>query len=174
MTIKGILLAGVALCSISLSPAFAKSAPDVHFTALRPGTAVVKSAIAHKSVATLTETVYAYTSVPSTVKTKTQLLQTYYKWNDSSGGICSTPKEKVTLSTKKTTYAKLSAGTYTEPGSVFSCPNPVVFYGDTYELTAKHASGDQDSFTSTLKSKIVFFGTKYDATLNFFVYVTIE
>jgi len=104
---------------------------------------------------------------------KTPLVYTYYTFNNS-GSPCNV-KDKIKLSTKKTAYAKLSTATETEPGSFYGCSSPVTFYGDVYDLTAKKVtSGTEDSFVSTLTSKIVFNGTKYDATLNLDLTVIIE
>jgi hypothetical protein len=177
MTIKGILLAGVALCSISLSPALAKSAaPHIHVLAAHPG-AAMKTVMQHKTTGALTYTFFVYESVSaSSVKQKTPLVYTFYTW-DNSYDICDQPKsEKITLSTKKTTYAKLSTGVETYPGSLYGCSGggSLSFYGDVYELTAKKASGAEDSFVSDLKAKIHDTAGKFNASLNLDVTVFIE
>jgi hypothetical protein len=165
MTIKKILLAGVALCSLSVAPAVANSAaPHVHLTALHPG-AVVKSTMHSQKVAGLTYTFLVYSSVTNAdYMQKTNLAATFYKWNDSYN-ICTTPKETITLSTTKTVYAALSTATETVPGSEEGCKKTVTFYGDVYELTTKKGNGKTDTFTSTLSAKIKDPQGKFNANL---------
>ncbi len=148
MTIKGILLTGAALCSLSLAPALAASAPHVHVTALHAG-AVKKSAMKQAAPGAVTYTFSVSTSVStaSAYKNKTKLAGTFYKFNSNSS-LCTQPKEKVKLMTKKTKYAKLSTGTETYSEGCSS--GPTTFYGDIYDLQTKSAAGKTDTFASTL------------------------
>ena len=164
MTIKGILLAGAALCTISIAPALASSAPKVAIAAARTG-GVVKTAMHAKTASALTYTFSVYTgvSVSTAYKVKTNLGATFYTWlsNDS---LCQQPaKEKLSFpSGKKTTYAKLSAGveTYSE-----GCGAPTKFYGTVYYLDKRHAANQTDTFQSDLKAKFKNGGAKYDGSL---------
>ena len=115
MSIKGILLAGAALCAISAAPAFAANAPHMHIAAMHQG-GVVKSAMHTNGATNVTYTFSVSTAVSTKAgyNVKTPLAATYYTWQ-SSGSICMTPKkEKVSLSTKKTKYASIAAAVETE------------------------------------------------------------
>jgi hypothetical protein len=165
MTIKGLLLAGASVCALGMSSAFAASAPNVHVTALRPGHAMVKTAMHRSPGATQTATYAVYTSVSvsSDYMKKTNLLGTFYTLNDSSSVCTPAAKQKVKLSTKKTVYAKLSTGsvTYSE-----GCPSgPTVFRGTVYDLQSKKAKGKTDTFTDTLSAKVKSQGEKYKFNL---------
>jgi hypothetical protein len=174
MTIKGILLAGASLCTLGAGTAFANtSAPKFHVTAMRPGAArVVAKTSMHKPAAghlTYTFGVYTYVSTASAYKTKTNLVGTFYKWN-SSYSICTSPKMKVKLASKKTAYAKLSTGTTTYS---LGCSTPTKFYGDVYDLQTKSAAGSTDTFTSDLIGHFKSSGSKITGNLYLDVSVSI-
>jgi hypothetical protein len=172
MSIKGILLAGAALCAINAVPALANNAPHLHIAAMHQG-GVVKSAM-HTNGATnvtYTFTVSTGVSTKSGYKVKTPLAATYYTW-ESNGSLCTTPKkQKIALSTKKTKYAAL--GTSVESYSE-GCSAPTKFYGDTYELTSKKAANKTDTFSSTLSAKFKNGGSKYAGKLTLDVAVAIS
>jgi hypothetical protein len=173
MSIKGILLAGAALCTIAAAaPALAKSAPHVHVLALHPG-AVTKTAMHSNRAGDITYTFYVSTAVStaSSYKVKTNLGATFYTWLSNSS-LCQEPKkEKLSLSTKKTKYAKLSTGveTYSE-----GCGTPNKFYGTVYDLTSKTAAGKVDTFVSDLKAKFKNSNGKEDGSLFIDISVAIE
>lgn len=154
MTIKGVLLAGASLCTLTAGAAFAKSAPNVHVLAAHPGVGhtVVKTSLHPKNAGTVTYTFSVYTAVSQSADhgVKTKLAATYYTFLSNSS-LCQQPKkEKVTLSTKKTKYAKLSTSTETYSEG---CGAPTTFYGDVYDLTSKKTPKTPDAFVSTLKAK---------------------
>jgi hypothetical protein len=163
MSIKGILFSGAALCAISAAPAIAAEAPHMHIAAMHQG-GVVKSAVHNKGATNVTYTFSVATSVStaSGYNVKTPLAATYYTFQSNSS-ICDAPKtESISISSKKTKYAKL--GTSTETLSE-GCSAPTVFYGDTYELTTKKAKNKTDTFSSTLNAKFVSSGTHYKGKL---------
>jgi hypothetical protein len=174
MSIKGILLAGASLCTISAGAAFAKSMPLV--AALHPGSghATIKTPLHLGPAQHLTSTFSVSTAVSQATdhKVKTKLAATYYTYFHS-GTLCVPQKEKVVLSTKKTKYAKLS--TSTETYTYSSCSGtPTVYYGDVYDLISKKTPKKPDTFVSTLKgTKIHFNGGVYDIDLNLDLSVTI-
>jgi len=172
MSIKGILLAGAALCTIAAAaPALAKSAPHIHVLALHPG-AVTKSHmhIGPDAKVTYTFSVSTAVSTSADYKVKTNLGATFYTWLSNST-ICDQPKkEKVTLSVSKTKYAALSTGveTYSE-----GCSAPTKFYGDVYDLTSKKGKGKVDTFSSDLKAKFTNANGKQKGSLILDVSVSI-
>ena len=155
MTIKGVLLAGVSLCTICTGAAFAKSDTHVLVAQMHPGHAMVKTQLHQTPGAGLTSTQAVSTgvSISSDYMKKTMLAATYYTFLNS-GTFCNEPKEKVKLSVKKTVYATLSTGkeTYSE-----GCSTPSNFYGDVYDLQTKKAANKTDTFTSSLDGKKVHF-----------------
>ena len=171
MTLKKILYAGAALCTISAAPAFARNAPSVAVVALHAGHAVMKTQMHTPGKNHISSTGSAFSTIAASKKT-VKLIYTYYTYL-SSGSFCNIQaKQKVKLSTKKTKYAKL--GTSTESYSE-GCGTPTVFYGDTYKLTAKKAPKNPDTFVSTLIGKGFHYeGEKYDGKLNLNVSVTVE
>ncbi len=174
MTIKGILLASVSLCTICAGAAFASTSPHALVAQMHPGHAVVKTSLHNTPGSGLTSTAAVSTGVSTSAdyKKKTKLAATYYTFLNS-GTFCSPPKEKVKLSEKKTKYAKL--GTSTETYSE-GCGTPSTFYGDVYDLQTQKATGKTDTFTSSLDGKNVHFdGTVYKkAKLNLDVSVAIS
>lgn len=164
MTVKGLLLAGVSVCAVGMGSAFA-AAPQVHVTALRPGHALVKTALHGSPDAanqTVTYSVSTGISTATAYKVKTNLLGTFYTLNDS-GGVCSpAAKQKVTLSTKKTKYARLSTGSVTANEG---CATPTTFRGTVYDLIKKNAADKTDTFVNTLTGKVKNNGT-YTVVLN--------
>ncbi len=99
---------------------------------------------------TYTFSVNTSVSTASAYKVKTKLAGTFYKFNSNSS-LCTQPKQKVKLMTKKTKYAKLS--TTTETYSEGCSTGPTTFYGDVYDLQTKKAVGKTDQFASTLHAK---------------------
>jgi len=173
MTIKGVLLAGAAICALSLGSAFAEAPPHVHVTALRPGHATVKTAMHVSPDATKTSTYAVYTEVftPDAFKTKTNLLGTFYTLNDNSTVCSPAAAQKVILSTKKTLYAKLSTGSVTYS---IGCPSPTIFRGTVYDLITRGANGKTDTFVDTLTGKVKNSGEpRYTFNLNLDVNVEI-
>jgi hypothetical protein len=170
MTIKGILLAGAALCTVSIAPALASNAPKFSVAALRTG-GIVKTAMRTPKASAVTYTFSVTTAISTKADymVKTNLAGTFYTWlsNDS---ICQQPKkETVTLSTAQTVYALLSTGveSYSE-----GCGKPTFFYGDVYDLQTKKAKNKTDKFTSTLKATFKNSG-KFKGSLNIDVSVEI-
>lgn len=165
MTVKGLLLAGVSVCAIGMGSAFA-AAPTMHVTALRPGHATVKTALhgTPNATQTVTYSVATGVSTASAYKVKTNLLGTFYTLNDSYSLCMPAAKQKVTLSTKKTKYARLSTGavTYSEGCS----SGPTIFRGTVYDLIKKNAAGKTDSFVDTLTGKVKNAGKRYTFVLN--------
>ena len=175
MTIKDILFVGAALCTLSVAPAFASSAPHIVAAAAHPGHAHVKTALHTGKVSNLTSTIAVSTgvSVASAYKVKTPLSATFYTFYDSGSFCNSTQKTKISLPSKKTVYAKLSTGNETLTG--YCSTAPTVFKGDIYDLQTKKAKKKTDTFTSVLKgTKIHYNGGLYDITLNLDVAVAIS
>jgi hypothetical protein len=170
MTIKGILLAGVAVATLATVPAFAKQAPKFHVLALHAGHAVNKTALHHTPGNTLTYTFGVSSYVPSAdLGTGVNLIYTYYKWN-SSYSICTTPKEKMS-GQKKSTYGKIKHNT--ETYSLGCSSGPTKFYGDNYTLTKTSGFGQVDTFSSLLTGKFKSGGKKYTGKLTLDVSVDI-
>jgi hypothetical protein len=175
MTIKSILFVGAALCTLSIAPAFAKSAPSVAAVAAHPGQVHVKTALHAGKVSNLTSSIAVSTgvSIASAYKVKTPLSSTFYTFYDSGSFCNSSQKTKISLATKKTKYAKLSTGNETLTG--YCSTAPTVFRGDNYDLQTKKAKNKTDSFTSVLKGKKIHYnGGLYDITLNLDVAVAIS
>jgi hypothetical protein len=167
MKVKAFLLTGVALCTLSLSSAFAKSAPDIHVMSVNRG-AVVKSVMTHKTATNQTSTIAVTTDISTSAdyKKKTDLTKTYYAWVTQASDLCAEiPKEKIKVSAKKTKYASLSTHIATYPGSDYGCSTTVSTYGDVYDLTTKTAVKKKDKFESYLTAKVTLQGTKYDLKL---------
>jgi hypothetical protein len=167
MTIKSVLLASAALCTLSLAPALAASAPRVAVAAAHPGHAQVKTPMHAGKVGHLTSSIGVSTSVSVSAdyKKKTMLPYTYYTYYDSGSFCNSSQKEKQVLATKKTKYAKLSTGVETLSG--YCSTAPTKFYGDNYDLQSKKAKNKTDSFVSDLKgTKIHYNGNVYDINTN--------
>jgi hypothetical protein len=172
MKIKDFLLAGGSLCTLCAGSAFADTAPKFHVSAMRPGHAVMKTPMHKSPVGHLTYTFSVYTGVStaSAYHMKTPLPATYYKWN-SSYSICTAPKIRNRLATKKTKYADLRTG---QQSYSLGCPNgPTKFYGDQYNLQTKQAVGKTDTFTSTLTGHFMSGGTAYKGVLTLDVSVAI-
>lgn len=178
-TITQALLGGAALLALATSQGSANNLSPFHVTALHAGRMVNKTRIHRPGRIDITYTISTSTHVPaSDLGVTVKLGVTYYKWNSQtvSGAytICSNPKQKIKLSTKKTAYAKL--GTSTETYSYGCTSGPTVFHGDTYDLFNKAGFGQTDHFVSTLIGK---FGRKapsaprYKGTLNLDVNVGI-
>ena len=174
MTIKGVLLASVSLCTICAGSALASTSPHVLVAQMHPGHAAVKTSLhtTPGSGLTSTQAVSTGVSAKADYMVKTKLAATYYTFLNS-GTFCNPPKEKVKLSTTKTLYATLSTSTETYSEG---CGTPSTFYGDVYDLQTKKAVKKPDTFTSSLDGKKVHFdGTVYKkATLNLDVSVTIS
>ncbi len=171
MSIKGILLAGAALCTISIAPAMAASAPRYSIAALHTG-GIVKTAMRAPKASAVTYTISVSTAISTKAAymVKTNLAQTFYTFLSNST-ICDQPKkESVTLSTTKTVYALLSTGveTYSE-----GCSAPTKFYGDVYDLQTKKAKNKKDTFSSALKANFKNANGKMKGTLNINVTVAI-
>jgi hypothetical protein len=174
MTLKRVLMVGVALCGISALSAVsanAATAPNIHLLALH-NSAVVKTAVHHQPAGTATYTITVSTTISASAdyKVKTPLALTYYTFTSSSNPCKFPKKQKITVSTKKTKYAKI--GTSTETSTLSGCSTPDTFYGDTYDLTAKKAVGKTDAFVSTLKATFKNGGKKLKGTL--FLDVTVD
>jgi hypothetical protein len=175
MTIKAILLSGAALCTLSIMPALASSAPHIAAAAAHPGNVHVKTALHASKATNLTSTASVATgvSVSSSFKKKTPLSATFYTFYDSGSFCNSSQKESVKLATKKTKYAKLSTGVETLTG--YCSTAPTKFYGDVYDLRTKKAKNKTDTFTSTLVGKNIHYnGGLYDIKLNLDVSVAIS
>lgn len=174
MSIKGILMAGAALCTFSMAQAFAAEAPHFAAVAAHPGQAHVKTVLHAGRAQQLTSTASVYTSVSiaSDYKKKTPLEGTYYTFYDSGSFCNSTEKMRVKLATKKTKYATLSTGVETLTG--YCSTSPTKFYGDNYDLQTKAAKNKTDTFTSTLVGKKIHYnGGVYNINLNLDVSVSI-
>jgi len=174
MSIKTVLLASAALCTLSLAPALAASAPPVAAAAAHPGNVHVKTAMHTGAIQHLTSSVSVSTGISASAdyKVKTMLPATYYTFYDSGSFCNSSQKEKQVLATKKTAYAKLSTGVETLTG--YCSTSPTKFYGDNYDLTSKKGKGKVDSFVSTLTGKKIHYnGGLYDIKVNLNVRVTI-
>jgi len=172
MTIKGILLAGAALCCLSIAPALASSAPDIVAVAAHPGNVHVKTALHVGRVSNLTSSIAVSTSVSTKAdyKVPTELDGTFYTFYDNGSFCNSKQKESIKLAVKKTAYATLSTAVQTLSG--FCSTAPTKFYGDVYDLKTKAAKGKTDSFSSTLVGKKIHFdGQVYD--INFILDVAV-
>ena len=166
------LLGGVALAALATAPAMAKDAHHYalhNVTAIHAGHAKNKTKIHNQGATHRTYTYAVYSSQPASAAKKTHLIFTYYKWNNS-GTLCSSPKMKIKLASKKTIYGK--AGTASETYSE-GCPSgPTVFLGDTW-TNKTGSSGDVDQLTSSLIGKFHNGSVKYKGTLNLDVSVFI-
>jgi hypothetical protein len=176
MTFKRVLMVGVALCGISALSAVSASAataPNIHLLAMHKG-AVVKTAVHHQPAGTATYTIAVTTAVSTgtSYKVKTPLAMTYYTFTSNSNPCTFPKKQKITLSAKKTKYAKLS--TSTETSTLSGCSGPDTFYGDVYDLTSKKGVNQTDTFVSTLKATFKNGGKKLKGTLFLDVSVEIE
>jgi len=174
MTFKRVLMVGAALCGISALSAVSASAataPNIHLLALHKS-AVVKTAVHHQPAGTATYTITVSTTISSSAdyKVKTPLALTYYTFTSNSNPCTFPKKQKISVSPKKTKYAKI--GTSTETSTLSACTTPDTFYGDTYDLTSKKAVGQTDSFVSTLKATFKNGGKKIKGTL--FLDVTVD
>jgi hypothetical protein len=155
------LLGGAALSALATVPAMAQAAPHFSVTALHAGNVVNKTNThnpPHHCRSSCTLTISTYVPA-SDLNVNVQLLSTYYKFN-SSGNICSNPKTKIKV-TKSATYGNVTTGTFTETSG--TCV--IVFYGDNYELTNPAGEGNQDSFSSRMRSKFKLSGEKYKGIL---------
>jgi len=172
MHLKRILLAGAALFAISAAPAMAAKAPHIHVLAMHKG-ALVKSAAQHRTATaySLTYAVSSGVSTAASYKVKTNLGRTYYTWVSNSSYCQEPKKEALTLSTKKTVYAKI--GKSTETGNPASCATANKFYGVTYDLVTKKAAGAVDTLSSTLKAKFKEGGITYAGKLTLDISVSI-
>jgi hypothetical protein len=174
MTIKGILLSGAAMCTLSIAPALAASAPKIVAVAAHPGHVHVKTSLHAGKASHLTSTISVFTSISASTayKVKTPLDATFYTFFDSGSFCNSSQKEKAVLTTHKTKYAKLKTGVETLTG--YCSTAATKFYGDVYKLKSKKAVGKTDTFTSTLKGKNIHYnGSVYDIDLNLDVSVAI-
>jgi hypothetical protein len=156
------LLSGTALGLLATVPAMAQDAPHFSVTALYADNVVNKTNIHNPRHRcgdnSCTQTISTYVPA-SDLDVNLQLLRTYYKFN-SSGNICSNPKTSIKV-TQKSKYGKTTTGTFTETSG--TCV--IVFYGDNYELKKAAGEGKDDSFSSSLKSKFMFNGSKYKGIL---------
>jgi len=167
------LLGGVALCALAAVPAVAQSVPHINVMALHAGNMVNKTNIHNAGIGTKTYTTAVTTAISTAAdyKVKTALGATYYTWLNNSNPCSFVAKQKVTLSTKKTAYARLGTGTVTATPS--GCTAPDTYWGDTYDLETKKAAGQTDTFVSTLTAKFLSGGVLYKGTQNLDVYVSI-
>ena len=166
------LLGGVAVAALSAAPAMAHKQLHVpHVQALHAGLGHVtnKTKMGNQKATHITYTFGVYSYQPASAAKNTHLIYTYYKWN-SSGTLCSTPKEKI-KAPKKSVYAKI--GTATETYSEGCASGPTIFTGDTWS-NKSGKSGETDTFVSTLTGKFKNGGAKYVGTLNLDVNVFIE
>lgn len=161
----------MAISALAVAPAGAQPKyPAMHVTARYAGHAVNKTKLHSPCSAPhcdYTFSVYSYQ--PASAPKKTHLIYTYYKWN-SSGTLCSNPREKI-KAPKKSIYAKI--GTATETYSLGCSSGPTVFYGDTWS-NKTGVAGNTDYFVSTLTGKFQNNGIKYKGVLPLNVYVFIE
>jgi hypothetical protein len=166
------LLGGAALAALASASAMAADAPVV--AALHPGHATVLKTSMHNAKGNNLTTTIAISSTDTAGLKKVQkLIYTYYTYYDSGSFCNSSEKQKQTLQSKKTKYAKL--GTSTETYSGYCSTAPTVFYGDTYELSKKKGEGKADSFVSALVGKKIHYnGEVYNITQNEDVSVNIE
>ncbi len=166
------LLGGVALGALAIAPAMASDSPAFHLFAMHDGRLVSKTIMHHSHRQHISTVISTYSYIqPSDLHKTVKLRHTYFKWSDNHD-ICSTPKQWVKLSTKRTQYAKIgiSTETYSE-----GCPNgPTTFYGDTYKLTNPAGEGQRDSFYSSLIGRFTFDGNKYRGDLILDVTVVIS
>jgi hypothetical protein len=158
------LLGGAACCALASASAMAADAPVV--AALHAGHQTVLKTSMHKGKpSNLTTTIAINSTNTSGLKKVQKLIYTYYTYYDSGSFCNSSEKQKETLQSKKTKYAKL--GTSTETYSGYCSTAPTVFYGDTYELTKKSGQGKVDSFVSALVGKKIHYnGQIYNITQN--------
>ncbi len=165
------LLSGVALSALTASPGMAQQQHRaLRVTALHAGHTVNKTerpCPPHVQHCDYTTGVYSYQ--PANAPPKTHLIYTYYKWN-SSGTLCSTPKEKI-KAPKKSIYAKI--GTATETYSL-GCPSgPTTFYGDTWS-NKTGVAGETDTFQSKLIGIFKISGNRYKGVMDLNVDVFIQ
>ncbi len=162
------------MCTLSIAPSFAATAPKIAAVAAHPGNVHMKTSLHAGKATHLTSTISVFTSVSATsaYKVKTPLPSTFYTFYDSGSFCNSSQKEKVTLATHKTKYAKLSKGVETLTG--YCSTAATKFYGDVYKLKSMKAVGKTDTFVSTLKGKNIHFnGALYDIDVNLDVSVAI-
>ncbi|HEY6578371.1 MAG TPA: hypothetical protein VIY09_03545 [Rhizomicrobium sp.] len=166
------LLGGAAFCALATAPAMAADAPVV--AALHSGHQTVLKTNMHKAKpGNLTTTIAISSTDTAGLKQVQKLAYTYYTYYDSGSFCNSSEKQKETLQSRKTQYAKL--GTSTETYSGYCSTAPTVFYGDTYELVKKSGEGKVDSFVSALVGKKIHYdGGIYNITQNEDVSVTNE
>jgi hypothetical protein len=163
MQFKVILCAGAALGAITATSAMAGTPPaQVLAIAGGPDFALkTRFRLPHAKSITYTVSVTTTISTAAAYKVKTKIGP--YLWV-SNNSLCQEPgREKLTLATRKTRYAKLGKAieTYSE-----GCGKPIHFYFTTYELGTRTAAGKTDYFAATLKAKVIYDGVDYDATLN--------
>jgi hypothetical protein len=169
------LLSGAAVSALASASAMGAThvgtnhimSPNV--SALHAGNFVNKSKVHDPKATKLTYTYAEYSNYvySSDIGQSVQLLDTYWKWN-SSGNICSIPKTKIKV-TKQASYGTVTTGTYTE--SFTSCV--IVFHGDNYDWGGGNAGGT-DTFSSKMKSKFIYDGSKYKGTINIDATVYLE
>ncbi|HEX3945584.1 MAG TPA: hypothetical protein VHW69_16015, partial [Rhizomicrobium sp.] len=144
------LLTGSALCGLVTAPAVAQPThPAMHVMALHAGHAVNKTKFHIPGRQHVTYTFGVYTEKTANAR-KTDLLGTFYRWNDTTGGhyttVCSRPKQHLKVP-KNSIYARVDPGTETYS---FGCPSgPTVFYGDVW-TNKTGVPGDVDTFRSSL------------------------
>jgi hypothetical protein len=173
MKLKIILLAGAAMCAIVVVPAAGSQAPNIHVTTLHKGAVVLKTRHipSHTPNTTYTFTASVDTSIStaSDYRIKTRLENTFAGWRSSAN--CGLVDQHIKLSTRKTRYAHI--GTATETYST-GCPQPIKFYGDTYDLKTRKAVGKTDNFESVLIGRFKKDGRAYRGLLDLDVTVYID
>ena len=151
------LLAGAAFCALATAPALAGDVPPFHVTMLHGGHVVGKTGFHHAGRTHLTSTLSLSSSIPASDLDKKVKLATMYAYLDC-------PTKLKTRITKKPTYGK--AGFYSETTSGGCSNGGYTAYGNTYDLTNPDGEGKNDSFVSTVISKVEYNGVKYKATEN--------
>jgi len=155
MTLKTILLAGVAMCGLAAAPALARSqAPNIHLATSSAGTkmtAHMKSKIHDPSSTNFTETATFTGTISTKADFKVKILLLGETWYSTTS--CAAPtKQKWVGLPKKTLYAKVAQSTST--GTVSGCGSTVfTFYDIDYTLTTKKAVGKTDTVSGDLVAK---------------------
>jgi hypothetical protein len=167
------LLGGAAVAALVAAPATAKSAhiwTMQHVSAMHAGQVKNKTKLHNNGATSVTSYASAFSYQPANAPKKTELLGTFYKYNNS-GDLCSVPAKTTIKAPKKSVYAQIRTGTITYyEGCSGAQPT---FYGD-YWSNKSGKSGNTDTFTSVLKAHFTNSGSKYKGTLNLAVNVFIE
>jgi hypothetical protein len=174
------LLAGAAVCALSVAPALAAHTPNIHVAIAKKSMASVKAiGFAKTNISdraphnATTETLTFTGSFTATQFVNNPLLLWAETWYATSGGKCIQPakqKQKFGKPVLKGAKVKTASVTSTNPCGT----GDFVYLGPTYELKTKHGSG-AESFTGNLTAKKWKIGTvKYNLDLVEHTDITIQ